>query len=210
MIEYVLEHSPDDRILHKASKILKDGGLICLPSETNWIAVADPYSKSGIDKLYKLRHVDNTKHFTLQACNFKKAMEVAYIDDSAFSLMKKVIPGPYTFIFEAQKKVTKLLKASKHDKEVGIHFPPNNLFIKLLEIHDDLVLGTHITQEMLDLPEDDLIYSALIEDKYPYLINMILDPGEVEFLGSTTIIDFSTGAPEIIRMGSGDASLFAR
>lgn len=210
MIEYVQEHSPDDRILNKASKILRDGGLICLPSETNWVAVADPYSKAGIEKLYKLRHVDNTKHFTLQAASFKKAMEIAFIDDSAFSLMKKVIPGPYTFIFEAQKKITKLLKASKHDKEVGIHFPPNHLFIKLLEVHGDLVISSHITTEMLDLAEDELIYSALIEDKYPYLIEMIIDPGEVEFISSTSIIDFTSGSPQVTRQGSGDISLFTR
>src|SRR5690606_33600493 len=110
------------------------------------------------------------------------------------------------FIFEAQKKVTKLLKASKYDKEVGIHFPPTNLINKLLETHDDLVISSHLTQEMLDLEEDDLIYSVLIEDKFPYLIDLILDPGEVEFLGSSSIIDFTTGEPQIIRHGSGDTS----
>lgn len=210
MIEYVLDHNPDDRVLQKASKILKDGGLICLPCETNWIVVADPYSKTGVDKLYKLRHVENTKHFTLQAASFKKAMEIAHINDAAFSLMKKVIPGPYTFIFEAQKKITKLLKASKYDKEVGIHFPPNNLFIKFLKVHDDLVISSHITHEMLDLEEDDPVYSALIEDKFPYLIDLILDPGEVEFTGSSSIIDFTTGSPEVIRHGAGDTTLFER
>jgi len=63
---------------------------------------------------------------------------------------------------------------------------------------------------MMDLDEEDLIYSALIEDKFPYLIDLILDPGEVEFIGSSSIIDFTSGHPEVIRHGSGDTSLFER
>ena len=209
MIEYVVEHNPDDRTLLKASQILKKGGLVCLPTETNWVAAADPYSKEGLEKLYQLRHIENTKHFTLQAESFSKAMEVAYIEDAAFSLLKKVIPGPYTFIFEAQKKVTKYLKASKYDKEVGIHFPPSLLFRALLKTHGDLLITSSITPEMLGLEEDEFIYSALIEDHYPHLIDLILDPGEVEFVGSSTIVDFTTGVAEVVRVGAGDPTLFA-
>lgn len=208
MIEYVVEHNPDDRTLQKASQILKSGGLICLPTETNWVAAADPYSKEGLDKLYRLRHIENTKHFTLQADSFNKAMEVANIEDAAFSLVKKVIPGPYTFIFEAQKKVTKYLKASKYDKEVGIHFPPSPLFRALLKVHNDLIITSSITHEMLGLEEGDYIYSALIEDQYPHLIDLIIDPGEVQFIGPSTIIDFTSGAAEVVRVGAGDPRLF--
>src|SRR5690606_37901508 len=110
MIEYVVEHKPDDRILEKASRLLRSGGLVCFPIETNWIVVADPYNRSGVDKLYRLRHVENTKHFTILCPNFQKAMEIAFIEDGAFSLMKRVVPGPYTFILNAQKKITKYLK----------------------------------------------------------------------------------------------------
>lgn len=209
MIEYVVEHNPDDRTLQKASQILKKGGLVCLPTETNWVAAADPYSKEGLEKLYQLRHIENTKHFTLQAENFSKAQEVAYISDAAFAMVKKVIPGPYTFIFEAQKKVTKYLKASKYDKEVGIHFPPSALFRALLSVHGELIITSSITHEMLGLEEDEYMYSALIEDQYPHLIDLIIDPGEVQFLGPSTIVDFTSGAAEVTREGAGDPSYFA-
>lgn len=210
MIEYVVEHNPDDRVLAKASQILKNGGLICFPTETNWVVVADPFSKEGVEKLYRLRHVENTKHFTVLCSDFKKAMEISFIDDSAYALMKKVVPGPYTFILEAQKKIIKQLKASKYDHEVGIRFPPKPLCRSILETHGEVVISSHITHEMLDLEEGGFIYSALIEDAFSNLIDLIIDPGETEFLGPTTIIDFTEGGPEIVREGAGDASLFMR
>lgn len=210
MIEYVVEHNPDDRVLKKASQILKDGGLICFPTETNWVAVADPYNKEGVDKLYRLRHVENTKHFTILCHDFSKAMEIASISDSAYALLKRIIPGPYTIIFEARKKITKFLKASKYDHQVGIHFPPKTLCRSLLESHGDIVISSHVSADMLDLEEGSFIYSALIEDHLGSLIDMIIDPGEVEFVGSTTIIDFTSGEPEVVREGAGNTEIFRR
>lgn len=205
MIEYVVEHNPDDRTLKKASQILRNGGLICFPTETNWVVVANPFNKDSVDKLYRLRHVDNTKHFTILCDSFNKAQEVSFIDDGAFRLLKKMIPGSYTFIFEAQKKITKFLKASKTDKEVGIRFPPKILCLKFLEIHGEVVISSHLTHEMMELEDDgNPLYSALIEDYFGNQIDLIIDPGEYEFIGNhTTIIDFTSGAPEVIREGAG-------
>jgi tRNA threonylcarbamoyl adenosine modification protein (Sua5/YciO/YrdC/YwlC family) len=210
MIEYIVSHNPDDRVLNKASQILRNGGLICLPTETNWIVIADPFNKSGVDKLYQLRHVENTKHFTLLCANFSKAMEIASIEDNAFSLMKKVVPGLYTFILPAQKKIQKFLKASKVDHQVGIRFSTNKVCQKLLENYGESLLSSHLTPEMFDMEGGiDLIYSALIEEQWGHLISLIIDPGEYDFLGPTSIIDFSQGQPEVIREGSGDISLFS-
>ena len=206
MIEYVVEHNPDDRVLQKASQILRNGGLLCFPTETNWVVVADPYNKQGVDKLYRLRHVDNTKHFTVLCESFQKAQEVSHIDDAAFRLLKKLIPGSYTFIFEAQKKITKFLKASKTDKEVGIRFPPVALCRRLLEVHGDVVISSHLTPDMVGIEEDGMpLYGILIEEYFGSKIDLVLDPGAYEFIGdSTTIIDFTSGAPELIREGAGE------
>jgi len=204
MIEYVVETNPDDRVLNRASQIIRDGGLICFPTETNWAVVASPYSQVGVDKLYKLRHVENTKHFTILCDTFQKAQEVAYINDGAFRVLKKLIPGPYTFIFEPQKKITKNLKASKIDKEVGLRFCPKPLCQKLLAALEDIVISTHITSEMMGLEENMDIYGALIEDYYGQRIDLILDPGEYEFNGPTTIIDYTSGEPVLVRQGLGD------
>jgi tRNA A37 threonylcarbamoyladenosine synthetase subunit TsaC/SUA5/YrdC len=106
------------------------------------------------------------------------------------------------------KKITKFLKASKSDKEVGIRFPPPILCQQLLATHGEVVISTHLNHEMMELEEDgNALYGALIEDYFGNKIDLILDPGEYEFLGqSTTIIDFTSGAPEIIREGAGPIS----
>lgn len=209
MIEYVVEHNPDDRILLKASQILKNGGLLCFPTETNWVAVCDPFSKDAVDKLYRLRHIENTKHLTVLCADFKRAMEIAFIDDNAFSLMRKVIPGPYTFIFEAQKKITKFLKASKVDHEVGIHFPPRKLAQAILSSFDGVLLSSHISHDMIEDSDPEFpLYSAQIEDSLSGMIDLIIDPGDIEFIGQTTIVDFTSGVPEVQRVGAGNPALF--
>ena len=209
MIDYVVESNIDDRVLAKASQILKNGGLLCFPTETNWVVVCDPFNKAAVDKLYRLRHIDNTKHLTVLCCTFQKAMEIAFIDDHAFALMKKVIPGSYTFIFEAQKKITKYLKASKVDHQVGIRFPPAQLARSILTSYDEILLSTHLSHDMIEDSDPEFpLYSAQIEDHLGHLIDLIIDPGEFEFIGSTTIVDFTSGEPEVQRVGAGNPALF--
>ncbi|HXH31095.1 MAG TPA: Sua5/YciO/YrdC/YwlC family protein [Bacteriovoracaceae bacterium] len=204
-----MEHSLDERVLQRATSILKNGGLVCFPTETNWVVVADPFLKRGVDLLYKIRHIENTKHLTVLSASFKTAMEIAVIDDHAFVLLKRVIPGSYTFIFEAKKIITKLLKASKVDHQVGIRFPPQTLCKSLLSAYDGVLLSTHLSHDMLEDADPEIpLYSAQIEDQFGGLIDLIIDPGEYEFLGHTTIVDFTTGFPEVHRIGIGDPSLF--
>lgn len=209
MIDYVVEENIDDRILNKASQILRNGGLLCFPTETKWLVACDPFNKNAVEKLYRLRHIENTKHLTILCESFQKAMEIAFINDGPFRLIKKVVPGPYTFIFEAQKKITKNLKASKYDHQVGIHFPKSKLARSILENFGEVLICSPLTHEMIS-DADPLIplYSAQIEDELGRSIDLIIDPGELEFVGMTTIIDFTTGIPEIVREGVGDSSLF--
>ena len=211
MIDYVIASNPDDRVLARASRILNEGGLICFPTETNWVVCASPFNRDGVDKLYRLRHVENTKHFTVLCHSFQKAMEIAVIENAAFSVLKKIIPGPYTFIFESQKKITKWLKASKVDHQVGVRFSPSLLCRKVLEAHGDVLICTHLTHDMLgETDEETPLYSALIEDGLGNMIDLIIDPGEYEFLGQTSIIDWTSGSPLVIREGIGDTTIFER
>ena len=209
MIDYVIPDNPDNRILTKASQILTSGGLLCLPLDTNWVVLADPFVKAGVDKLYRFRHVDNTKHFTVFCADFALAMTVAHIDDAAFRLLRRVVPGPYTFIFRAQKKIIKHLKASRLDHEVGLRFPPSHLLQRLLDVHGDVLIGTHVSAEMIPEHDENIpVWSGLIEEQFGTQMELILDAGETHFTGPTTIISFSEGAPELIREGQGRVDLF--
>jgi tRNA threonylcarbamoyl adenosine modification protein (Sua5/YciO/YrdC/YwlC family) len=209
MIAYVVGHNPDDRIINRACDLIKNGKLVCFPLDTNWAIVTTPYLPDALEKIYKIRNLLPNKHLSLLCENFQKASELAMIDDGAYSLIKKVIPGPYTFIFSSSKKVRKALKASKTDHEVGIRFPENHLCKKILQELDDSLICTHLSLDMFETLEPGTeIYSALIEDEFSNQIDLIIDTGEYEFVGPTSIIDFSKGSPEIIRVGSGPVELF--
>ena len=124
MIEYVIAQNPDDRILKKASKILADGGLVCLPTDTNWVVTADPLSKHGIEKLYRFKHAEADKHFSVLCDAISTAAAIAEIGDSTFRMLRGRVPGNFTFIFKARKSIRKKLSASKRDQEIGVRFPP--------------------------------------------------------------------------------------
>lgn len=212
MIEYVIPHNPDDRVLKKISDSLIEGGLVCFPTDTNWIVACDPFNKKGVEKIYKLKNENKQKHFSLLCANISEASKLANIDNQAFKLLKRAIPGHYTFIFEASKITTKNLSASKTDKEVGIRFVPSVLSQKILEHYGASLLSTNLTKEILDLSDDselEGIYSFMIEEKLSHVIDHIIDPGEFEFVGPSTIVDFvAEGAPVILREGAGDPKLF--
>ena len=208
-IEYVLAHNPDDRVISKACTILNQGGIVCLPTDTNWILIANPYHKEGMEKLYRIKKETPQKHFSLLCNSISMASEVAIIDNQCFRILKKVIPGHYTFLFEATKKISKVIKASKTDKEIGIRFVPSILVEKLLANFGDVVISTNIHKSALNLLEEDIVYSYMIENSsLSHYIDLIIDPGEFEFKGESTIISFLSETPEIIREGAGEIDYF--
>ncbi len=204
MIEYIILENTDDRVLKKASKAILDGELVVIPSDTSWLAVCHPFSKAGVDKLYALKKENKSKHFSLLCPSISEASEVARIDNSSYRVINKMVPGPYTFIFNAQLKITKALKASKTDKEIGIRIPKCPLYQSFSVIHKSPLLSTNITHEVLGIDPGVEIYGYLVEDSLSQQVKMVLDPGEVHFLGPSTIIDFTDSeAPTLVRQGSG-------
>ncbi|EQC46863.1 L-threonylcarbamoyladenylate synthase [Bacteriovorax sp. Seq25_V] len=202
MIEYVIAENPDDRVLRRASELIKKGELVCIPTDTNWVVIADPFSKQGVEKIYKFKNVDKLHHFSLLCDSISRASEVALIDDSIFKILRRITPGHFTFIFEATKKITKAVQANKMDHQVGIRFIPSTLVEKLLAVHGEVVMSTNIDYAKYGLDEDN-VYSYQIEEAIGNSLQMIIDPGEYEFAGQSTIVDFTSGAAEIIRQGVG-------
>ncbi|MDA8792344.1 L-threonylcarbamoyladenylate synthase [Bacteriovoracaceae bacterium] len=203
MISYVFEHSIDQRVLDSACNLLKKGCLLCFPTDTSWIIVCDPTIKEAITKFYSLKSEDKTKHYSLLCNSISMASEVAFVDDKHFKVIKKNIPGHFTFILEAQKSVRKYIKASKTDREIGLRFPPGLIVTKLIESYEKPLISTNLTHELLKLEKDQLIYPLLIEDCLGHLISMIIDPGEVNFVGPSTIVSLMGQIPEILRQGAG-------
>ncbi len=204
MIEYVIAHNPDDRIIQKACDLLKAGEFVVLPTDTSWTIVADPFQRKTVENLYRLKGEEKSHHFSLLCEDFTKASELAFISDSAYRLIKRHIPGHYTFIFAASKKMVKALKASKTDHQVGLRFVPDPLVSALLHQYGSSLICTNIGENLLgrDLEEGD-IYSYELEEALRGKVSLILDPGELNFVGPSTIYDLREGIGECLREGAG-------
>ncbi|CAN0033379.1 unnamed protein product, partial [Chrysoparadoxa australica] len=204
LIEYILDNNPDDRILKRAKEQLLAGKIIVVPTDTNWVFLGDPFKKEAVEKLYRLKKEEKSHHFSLLVDSISKASELAEISDAAFKLIRNKIPGNYTFIFEATKKMTKVLKASKTDHQIGIRFVPVNFIKKLLEIYEGPLISTNIHEGLMKRefsPEE--LFSYEIEDVLGNEVSMIIDPGEPVFIGPSTIYDLRGEDFEIIREGAG-------
>ncbi len=206
MLVHVVAGNPDDRVLQEASRILTDGRLLCLPADSNWVVLADPYNKDGVERLYRFRQVESSKHFTLFCADLAQAAEVAHVTDANFRLMKRAAPGPFTFILKAQKKTAKHLKASRTDHQVGVRIPDCKLLSRLLRIHAGPAISSHLTPDMLpDHPEGVDVWGGEIEDAFSHSLAMVIDPGEWHFTGATTVVDLSGDeGPVLVREGVGD------
>ncbi len=204
MIDYINPWSIDPRSIDRAINELKSGNLICLPIDTNWVVCADPFNKKAVEKLYKFKHEDPHHHFSLFCSSISMASKVAFISDAHFRLIKRSELAHYTYIFKAQKEITKYLTASKTDHEVGIRFPQMIWAKKLIENFESPLIGAHMNKT-----EDQIMYGQLIEDNYNHEISLIWEPGEFDFFPSTTIIKFIEDHFEILRVGSGDIKLFS-
>lgn len=205
MIEYVFAHDPDDRIVAKACELLREGHLIVAPTDTNWVFLGDPFRKNTVDKLYQIKGVEKDHHFSLLCSYFSMASELAIIPDSAFKLIRNKIPGHYTFIFEASKKVTKVLKASKSDRQIGLRFVPEVLITRLIDKLGGPLISTQVDEKALGRTlVGEPIYSYEIEESLGSSLAMIIDPGEVEFAGASTIYDLRAEHMELIREGRGE------
>ncbi|MEC7276842.1 MAG: L-threonylcarbamoyladenylate synthase [Bdellovibrionota bacterium] len=205
MIEYIFPHNPDDRILKKASSLLKAGELVVIPTDTSWVLLADPFHKGAVEKLYRAKNEEKSHHFSLLCEDISSASELAHISDKAFRLIRGKVPGHYTFIFDATKKMIKSLKASKTDHQVGLRFVPQPYITELLKVHTSPLLSTNIDSHLLGRPlEEGEVYSYELEEALKSTASLIIDPGELDFVGASTIIDLRDGHEDLIRLGAGE------
>lgn len=204
-VAYIVPQSPDDRILKRAISILENEGLIILPSDTNWLICANGLDKKAISKLYRYKNESESKHYSLICSSLSMISDLAHVYDPVFRSIRNMIPGHYTFIFPALKAMAKRIKATKTDKEIGIRIPPNQLIRTLVDMASFPLISTHLNAQMLGQPEGSYIYGALIEESMTPEIELIIDPGEYDFVGTSTVIDCTEDAtPTILREGAGD------
>lgn len=201
MIIKMYAENPNPKTVDQVVDILKKGGLIIYPTDTIYGLGCDITNPKAIEKICRIRGIKPEKaNFSFICHDLSHIADfIKPIDNSTFRVIKKALPGPFTFIFNANNNVPKLLSSNK--KTVGIRVPNNDIARAIVQALGNPILSTSIKDD------DELIeYSTdpeLIHEKYENLVDLVIDGGYGDNEAST-IVDCTTGDFEVIREGKGD------
>ena len=195
----------DQRLIQQAVDILKKGGIIIFPTDTVYGMGCDLYNKKGLSNLAHLKGVKlNKANFAIICHDLSNLSEyVKQIDRPTFKLLKQSLPGPFTFILNASNEIPKLFDTNK--KEVGIRIPDNPIILEIVRS-----LGNPIATTSLHDDEDEILEyftdPYAIYERFDERVPLIIDGG-YGHLEASTIVDCTSGAPEILRQGIGQLDL---
>ncbi|MEO9570274.1 MAG: L-threonylcarbamoyladenylate synthase [Polaribacter sp.] len=195
----IYNDNPNQKAIDKVVKVLKSGGLVIFPTDTVYGLGCDITNNKALEKIAKIKGVKLEKAKFSFICNNLSHLSdyVKQIDTSTFKILKRALPGPYTFILPGSKNLPKVFKKKK---TVGIRIPDNNITISLIESLGNPLVTTSIRDE-----DEILEYTTdpeLIFEKWGKLVDIVIDGGYGDNQGST-IIDFTEGYPEVVREGKG-------
>lgn len=200
MLLKLYSDNPNHKEFRKISEILRNGGIIIYPTDTVYAIGCDINNNKAIQRIAKLKGIAADKaNFSIICHNLSNLSEYARVDNGTFKMMKKNLPGPFTFILPASSNLPKLFKSKK--KSVGIRVPDHYIPLGIVE-----ELGNPIMTTSIHDPDEVVEYTTdpeLIHEKYHKDVDMIIDGGFGRNVAST-IIDCTTGDFEIIREGIGE------
>ncbi|MFU8807334.1 MAG: L-threonylcarbamoyladenylate synthase, partial [Bradymonadaceae bacterium] len=199
IIELNAEH-PQPRRVDQIIDVLKDGGLVAYPTDTVYGIGCDIFNKKAVERLHALvREIKNAPDHAPLAfiCrDLSNISEYAMVSDYAYRTLRRMLPGPYTFVLEATKLVPKVMLNKR--KTVGIRVPDSAIPLRLVE-----TLGNPIANTSATHPDGELIPDPwTIEDLYGHAVDLVIDGGYV-FPEPSTVIDFSGDHPQLLRKGKG-------
>lgn len=195
--------NPQLRLIKQAAQIIGAGGIVALPTDSCYALVCHLDDKDAVQRLRRIRAVDDKHHLTLLCRDLSEIALYARIDNSQYRLLKATTPGPYTFILEATKEVPRRLSHPSR-KTIGLRVPENRVAHALLEELGQPLLGTTL---ILPGEDESLTDPDEIRDRLERQIELIIDGGACS-LEPTTVIDLTGEEPVLLRQGRGDSAPF--
>lgn len=202
-MEYYELHpdNPQQRYINKAVETLKNGGVIIYPTDTVYGLGCDIFNKEAVERIYMIKNETDTKLFSFLCSDLKDISKYAKVSNFAYKSMKKLIPGPYTFVLPAAKEVPKKLWTKR--KTVGIRVPDNEIARILASELGNPIISTSATTRKGDLIFDPIEIRTVFNNSVDLMLSMGALSGSL-----SSIVDLSGEEAEIIREGSGDVSIF--
>ncbi|MEV0157676.1 L-threonylcarbamoyladenylate synthase [Micromonospora sp. NPDC050686] len=195
--------NPQPRAIKQVVDLIRADGLIAYPTDSCFALGCRLGNRDGLDRIREIRHLGTGHHFTLVCADFAQLGQFVQINNASFRAIKAATPGSYTFILPATKEVPRRLLHPRK-RTVGVRIPDHTVTQALLA-----ELGEPLLSSTLLLPDEEepLTQGWEIKERLDHVLDAVLDSGECGTV-PTTVVDFSDGGPEILRVGAGDPSRF--
>lgn len=189
---------PQPRLIRQAAAIISRGGIVALPTDSSYALAARLDDKTAADRLRRIRRLDERRHMTLLCRDLSEIASYARVDNHQYRLIKAVTPGPYVFILEATREVPRRLSHPQR-RTIGLRVPSHAVALALLgEFQAPLLSTTLIPPDESD-PLND---AQEIRERFEHEVDLVIDSGACA-QQPTTVVDLTSGVPELIRLGSG-------
>lgn len=201
MILQINPMHPQPRRIERVAEVLRSDGVIIYPTDTVYGLGCDIHSKKALERVRRIKKMDQKRHLTFVFADLKQISHYAQVTDNAYRILRRFLPGPYTFVLKATRLVPRIVLTKR--SEVGIRIPDNKVCQSLLE-----VLGNPILSSSVRMPDDQLHDDPReIDNLYGGQVDLVIDGGT--FLPEpSSIISLLDDEPAVIREGKGDVSLF--
>ncbi len=195
--------TPQIRRIEEIRNALQDGAVMLYPTDTVYAIGCDLNVKSAVERVRRLKELSNDKPLTFLCSSLSNIAEYALVSDSAYRLMRSLIPGPYTFLLPATKLVPRLVMSPKR-KTSGIRVPDHPVCQALLKALGNPVISTsaHLADEDGKIPTLGLERAKLF-DEFDGLVDIIVDDGSEPGTQVSTIVDMTGEEPVMVRKGLG-------
>lgn len=201
MLVKIYDTNPNPVEIRRVAEIVRKGGIIIFPTDSVYAFGCDIFNAAGVEFIAKLKNKDNDLRKTNLSfiCHeMSQISEYAKMDDLSFKLMKKNLPGPFTFILNGSSKLPKLFK---NKKTVGIRMPNNSIALEIVrELGNPLMTSSIFTDEKTT---EYITDPELIEEKYGNQVSLVVDGG-FGGMKHSTIVDCTEDEPVITREGAGE------
>ena len=202
MILEINSRHPEPRKIKQVAQVLANGGIIAYPTDTYYGIGCDLFNKESIEKIYQLKRRSPQQPFSFICSDLKNISEYAQVTNYAYKNMKRLLPGPYTFILEGSRLVPKIMLTKQ--RSVGIRVPDHEICLAIVRELGHPIISTSATNpetnDILETPQE-------IKEILGHAIEVIIDGNEVSGEPSS-VISLIDDTPEVLRLGMGDVTSF--
>ena len=201
MLVSINPQNPQARLIRKVVEILRAGGIVVYPTDTYYGIGCDLLNPRAIERIYQLKRRDHGKPFSFICSDLTNISQYAKVSNYAYRTMKRLLPGPYTFILEGSKLVPKIMLTKR--RTAGIRVPDNAICLALVGELGHPVITTSATT----VGGEGFHDASLIHDHFGRQVDAVIEGGPVSGEPSS-VVSLIGDAPEVIRRGAGDVSVF--